>query len=103
MYVWQERRNSCPLERSPLNSEGTAGGGPFVSGKEKDGETVAVSGAYFGVGKGDGGFMSRSIRRFNFSWVLSSRVCNSEIACSREAILSASMLDKGGISGVRIP
>jgi hypothetical protein len=90
--------------RSPSNSEGTAGGGPLERGAGSDGEVASASGICLGTGGGDGGFgASRSIRKFNFCWTLSSRICNSEIARSREAILSASISGKGGISGVCIP
>jgi hypothetical protein len=65
-----------------------------------------VTGICVGTDEGEvglGGLVSRSIRRFNFCWVLSSRVWSSEIACSREVILSISMSSGGVVSRVRFP
>ena len=42
-------------------------------------------------------------KRSNFRWVCSSRICNSERACSRTAIRSLCMVSDGAVLGVGFP
>src|ERR1700678_1172798 len=100
MYVWQERRKAIPCERSPSNSDGKAGGGPQTDGTER--ELGAISGSWFLDGVGFKEVMwLRKVS--NFCWVCSSRVCNSERACSRDVICSSSMVSNNAVSGDCFP
>src|ERR1700678_1873794 len=100
MYAWQEQRKAIPCERSPLNSDGKAGRGPQTDGTER--ELGAISGSWVldGVGFKEVMWLRRVS---NFCWVCSSRVCNSERACSRDVIHSSSMVSNNVVSGDCFP
>src|SRR6202522_3037212 len=100
MYVWQEQRKAIPCERSLSNSNGKAGGGPRTDGTER--ELGAISGSWVldGVGFKEVTWLRRVS---NFCWVCSSRVCNSERACSRDVIHLSSMVSNNAVSGDCFP
>ena len=49
MYVWHELRNACPLEQSPSNSDGNAGGGGHPVGADRTG-IMSIGDTFVGVG-----------------------------------------------------
>ena len=51
MYVWHELRNACPLEQSPSNSDGNAGGGGCPVGADQTG-IMSIGDTFGGVGGG---------------------------------------------------
>ena len=83
---------ATPLERSPSNSKGKAGGGLQADGMERGELRWGL-----GVVMGFSGFreMMWVMRVSNFCWVFASQACNSERVCSRDAIHSASIASKG--------
>jgi hypothetical protein len=103
MYVWQERRKAGPLERSPSNSLGRAGGGGLPVGVRETG----VFGNDFGE---DGGCCCCS-KSCCICWnpFASCSICfcvsmylawESERACSRADIRSSLMIEMGSSGDV---
>jgi hypothetical protein len=78
-----------------MNSEGRAGGGPRVGGP---GCRESEQGLGVIIGFSDFKEVICVIRVSSFCWVFTSRVCNLERACSRDARCSFSMASKGAVS-----
>ena len=96
MYVWHEYRNAIPFERSPSNSDGRAGGGPWplILG-------VLMGSGFTGcdVGLGFWRLEIWEIKKSSLSWVFDSFARISARACSRAVSLSLSILGNGLVAG----